>query len=663
MVAARANRRRNDSRPSRAADWGSSKRNNFWVARRVKSATCKRNDKSRIGWSLHPEEKTGDRRFSRSRLSCPSLLTRRIRPPPARRSSSASRSGRRGRSRRRLRRRRLSPFDILRSSSVPHVTYDPRRSAQRFGARRVPLCDHHGPASASSPFHRSRRGWARPSCARNRCRSSCDRPARGATFPPSWRARAIDTSLEVNFQALALPETVFVGQQANYEVAVFLNETVRDRLRRNPTFFPPDMQSMLAYDLADARRYAAAAGRVALLRRARLPARAVSAHAGALRHSAGAARLLAAAVGELLQPRGDPRAANRQFRHRRRRAAACRSTGRLRRRGGRPARRRAARHRDDARRRPDAAHRARERYRKRQALPATVGVDLLGDAGERRRARADRLGVAPHRRREGVRLGAHAAHRRRARPPADPLQLLQSRRAPLRGGDHGPPTRVHINPGTLASSDTARTESMLATAHAVSWRAAARRRTRSPLFWALLAAPADSRRSSLGVRERRRRIAPPARRPDERLSVARPGRRATPPMPARFVARSPTRSPNDSGCDPESFTRPGRDGARAPAARRVDASRRTTPKHSCAFSTRPRSRPVGSAAGGCGAASARALPRRGRRSVVAHRPWHPGELRARRDAGRRDRRQRDPARIRHSRNSTVAWPPISGTSS
>src|SRR5213075_1528753 len=34
-----------------------------------------------------------------------------------------------------------------------------------------------------------------------------------------------------------------------YEVAVFLNSVVRDRLRRNPTFFPPDMQSMLAYDL------------------------------------------------------------------------------------------------------------------------------------------------------------------------------------------------------------------------------------------------------------------------------------------------------------------------------------------------------------------------------------------------------------------------------
>ena len=67
---------------------------------------------------------------------------------------------------------------------------------------------------------------------------------------PTVVARArVDTSLEVNFRALTLPETVFVGQQANYEVAVFLNETVRDRLRRNPTFFPPDMQSMLAYDL------------------------------------------------------------------------------------------------------------------------------------------------------------------------------------------------------------------------------------------------------------------------------------------------------------------------------------------------------------------------------------------------------------------------------
>jgi hypothetical protein len=67
---------------------------------------------------------------------------------------------------------------------------------------------------------------------------------------PSVVARArIDTSQRVSFQAAAEPDTVFVGEQAFYEVAVFLNGAVRRRLRRNPTFFPPDMVSMLAYDV------------------------------------------------------------------------------------------------------------------------------------------------------------------------------------------------------------------------------------------------------------------------------------------------------------------------------------------------------------------------------------------------------------------------------
>jgi hypothetical protein len=68
---------------------------------------------------------------------------------------------------------------------------------------------------------------------------------------PSVVARArIDTSRRVSFQAIAEPDTVYVGEQAFYEVAVFLNGAVRSRLRRNPTFFPPDMVSMLAYDIA-----------------------------------------------------------------------------------------------------------------------------------------------------------------------------------------------------------------------------------------------------------------------------------------------------------------------------------------------------------------------------------------------------------------------------
>ena len=139
----------------------------------------------------------------------------------------------------------LAPFDILRSSSVPHVTYDPRTQSVLAEFRYVLTTDHIG-AFTIQPFE-ARLG---ATVVRSRALRIEVHPTRTSGNVPTVVARArIDTSLEVNFQALALPETVFVGQQANYEVAVFLNETVRDRLRRNPTFFPPDMQSMLAYDL------------------------------------------------------------------------------------------------------------------------------------------------------------------------------------------------------------------------------------------------------------------------------------------------------------------------------------------------------------------------------------------------------------------------------
>jgi hypothetical protein len=44
-------------------------------------------------------------------------------------------------------------------------------------------------------------------------------------------------------------DTLFVGQQVDYRVDVLLNETARTRLRRNPTFFPPEMSAVLAYDV------------------------------------------------------------------------------------------------------------------------------------------------------------------------------------------------------------------------------------------------------------------------------------------------------------------------------------------------------------------------------------------------------------------------------
>lgn len=67
-----------------------------------------------------------------------------------------------------------------------------------------------------------------------------------------WRAR-VDPRSDVSFSALLLPDTVYVGQQATYQVGVFLSEEVRARLRRNPQFVPPEVRSALAFDLPSPR--------------------------------------------------------------------------------------------------------------------------------------------------------------------------------------------------------------------------------------------------------------------------------------------------------------------------------------------------------------------------------------------------------------------------
>jgi hypothetical protein len=53
----------------------------------------------------------------------------------------------------------------------------------------------------------------------------------------------------IDFHAIALPESVFVGQQATYQVAVLLSPEARSRLRRNPEFLPPELRGLLAYEL------------------------------------------------------------------------------------------------------------------------------------------------------------------------------------------------------------------------------------------------------------------------------------------------------------------------------------------------------------------------------------------------------------------------------
>ena len=140
----------------------------------------------------------------------------------------------------------FSPFDVLRSSVTPHVQLDPRNGGSIIAEYRYVLTTDQAGTFTIPPFE----ARLREATIRSKPLRITVRGARAGDGLPTVVARArIDTSLDVNFRALTEPETVYVGQQANYEVAVFLNETVRDRLRRNPTFYPPDMQAMLAYDL------------------------------------------------------------------------------------------------------------------------------------------------------------------------------------------------------------------------------------------------------------------------------------------------------------------------------------------------------------------------------------------------------------------------------
>ena len=68
----------------------------------------------------------------------------------------------------------------------------------------------------------------------------------GACFAMPAPLRAQDG---VGFRASLSPDTVYVGQQATYLLTVSLPADVRQRLRRNPVFIPPEARAMLAYEL------------------------------------------------------------------------------------------------------------------------------------------------------------------------------------------------------------------------------------------------------------------------------------------------------------------------------------------------------------------------------------------------------------------------------
>ena len=137
----------------------------------------------------------------------------------------------------------FQPFDILRASE-PRARYSRERAAITTEYAFTLTTDRSG--QFVIPAFEARLGESRAS---SRPMTVTVFPRRGRPAPAVVARARIDTGARLDLRESSSADTVYVGQQATYEVAVFLNSTARERLRRNPTFYPPEMQAMLAYDL------------------------------------------------------------------------------------------------------------------------------------------------------------------------------------------------------------------------------------------------------------------------------------------------------------------------------------------------------------------------------------------------------------------------------
>lgn len=69
------------------------------------------------------------------------------------------------------------------------------------------------------------------------------------SVPSIASSARVDPSREINFASGVWPPRVYVGQQITYQIGIFLTDDLRARLRSNPQFVPPDVRSVIAYDL------------------------------------------------------------------------------------------------------------------------------------------------------------------------------------------------------------------------------------------------------------------------------------------------------------------------------------------------------------------------------------------------------------------------------
>lgn len=141
----------------------------------------------------------------------------------------------------------FEPFAVMRVATMPDGRRDTRAVPPTMVEYRYVLATDR-PGEYTIPPFEVRLGSARAYSAPLHVIVT---PATGTEAPTVITRARIDTGERLDLRT-TVPDTVYVGQQANYSVAVFLNNAMRNRLRRNPTFYPPDMQSMLAYDVPGA---------------------------------------------------------------------------------------------------------------------------------------------------------------------------------------------------------------------------------------------------------------------------------------------------------------------------------------------------------------------------------------------------------------------------
>jgi hypothetical protein len=137
----------------------------------------------------------------------------------------------------------FQPFDVLRATE-PRARFSRARSTITTEYTFTLTTDRTG--QFVIPSFEARLGELR---AQSRPLTVTVFPRRGRPAPAVVARARIDTGAQLDLRSAQSADSVYVGQQATYEVAVFLNSTARERLRRNPTFYPPEMQSLLAYDL------------------------------------------------------------------------------------------------------------------------------------------------------------------------------------------------------------------------------------------------------------------------------------------------------------------------------------------------------------------------------------------------------------------------------